>query len=429
MGILDHIRRHTHASFVEKSEIVPEKKSVTIGDAVTLGGAEQRQETNWTAKSAYADGILASTWVYIAIRKIATAASSVPWMTERRVGDDEWEPVSGQNELTDLINSPNIHWSRQDLIERMIWHLYMTGNALITKIEANGRTKELWLIDIDKLKPVTNARGMLSHYELVKDNTKVDANHVIQVMFANPDPDMPWVGMSPMQAAAATINSDRSARDWQEQSFQNRAVPSGIISHGGTLSQEQYESAIARIDERMTGSSNARKIMLLGADARWNPVSLSPADMDFLNSRKMSREEILAVFGVPHPVVGIYDDATLANIQTARRIFWEETVVPDLDNIRDALNRGLVPEFGSDLRLNYDLSKVPAMRAMILESVKSAQMLWQMGIPVNDISRRLGLGFDSVRGGDNGFVNAATVSVEEAASGSGDINNPDPTEV
>ena len=90
---------------------------------------------------------------------------------------------------------------------------------------------------------------------------------------------------------------------------------------------------------------NAHTPWVLGAGANWQQMSLSPAEMDFINSRKFTREEICTIFQVPPPMIGIQDRMTYNNIETARKIFWMDTVTPLLEDIKDCFNLSLTPEF------------------------------------------------------------------------------------
>ena len=73
--------------------------------------------------------------------------------------------------------------------------------------------------------------------------------------------------------------------------------------------------------------------------------------MDFLNSSKMTRDEILAVFRVPPPITGIVENAGLgSNIwDGARVMFCEGTVQPKLELLGQSLTRDLARRYGPDV--------------------------------------------------------------------------------
>ncbi len=198
---------------------------------------------------------------------------------------------------------------------------------------------------------------------------------------------------------------------WNKASMQNRAVPDGMISLKKEINKPQFEAANAYLENQMMGHNNAHRPFVMGYDATYHRFALSPAEMDFIESRKLTREEICAIFGVPPPLVGIYDKATLTNIQTARKIFWADTMTPFLDDLSDIWTFSLVSEFGDNLRAVYDLTNVEALMQLFYEKVESAEKLHKMGVPFNVINQRLLMGFDDIEGGDVGYVASNMIPV------------------
>jgi hypothetical protein len=134
-------------------------------------------------------------------------------------------------------------------------------------------------------------------------------------------------------------------------------------------------------------------------------MALSPAEMDFISSRKFSREEICSVYGVPPPLVGILDNATLANIYTARRIFWVDKIIPRLNKLMQTLNNSLVGEFDNKTFLRYDISHIDVILDHLLKQIEGTNKLWSMGTPLNQASDFMGTGLPEVEGGDISYVN------------------------
>ena len=131
-------------------------------------------------------------------------------------------------------------------------------------------------------------------------------------------------------------------------------------------------------------------------------VSWKPTDMDFINSLKHQRESIASAYGVPLPMLGIYEDATLANLEGSRRLFWEDTILPLLEAIRATINRVLVPRFGNrgELRVSYDTSGVPALRQDFGAKCEQYARLVEAGVSPNAARKRLEMDLEDEPGGD-----------------------------
>jgi len=96
--------------------------------------------------------------------------------------------------------------------------------------------------------------------------------------------------------------------------------------------------------------------------------------------------------------------ATLANIETARQIFWRDTIVPLLDELETKLNLSLAPDFGPEWRIKYDISSITALQENFNEKVTNAQQLVSIGVPFNELNAKLKLGFEDISGGDIGYL-------------------------
>lgn len=394
--------------------------------------------TDWSTDRAIRDGFKASTWVYASVDKIAKAAASVPWRTYRIKSDGEREEIIG-HPLTEIIRRPNPFMSRKDLIERMTSHLYLGGNSLHYMLTGSkGMVLELWPIMPDKIKPVPCQRNFIKEYDYRDGGVrkKFKPEEILHNMFLDPS-NLYW-GMGPLQVAARTVDTDTEAVKWNKIALQNRAVTDGAFIFDRTLNREEWQEARKQIREQHQGANNARMPWVLGSGAKWHQMSLSPADMDFIEGRKMTREEIVAIFGVPPPIVGIYDNATLANIETARRIFWLDTVIPYLEDLKSNFNMGLTPRFassGENIELDYDLSNVEALQENFKEKLENAKALWNMGVPFNDIDKRLELGIGEIEGGDVGYLPTGVLPAnmpidmiagpEGESEGEGDIEEDD----
>jgi hypothetical protein len=116
--------------------------------------------------------------------------------------------------------------------------------------------------------------------------------------------------------------------------------------------------------------------------------------------------------GVPQPMVGLLEDATLANIETARRIFWIDTIIPLLRLIRGQLNRQLAELFGDGWYIDYDISDVEALREDYSKKLEEASRLFAMGVPFNAINEHLSLGLEPIQGGDIGYLSAGLLPTD-----------------
>lgn len=392
-------------------------KSVPANLLIPAGRNNRPVWTNWVTDQAVKFGYKSSTWVYSCITKRMKAAASVPLKTQVRV-DGVWidRDVPG---LSDLIKKPNPQYSFQELTETVTSHLDLGGNGILSVVKLRGRPAELWTIRPDRIRPVLSRTDYISHYEYNLDGKKLklDPQDIIHFRFV--DPSNEYWGISPLMAAGKTVDMEVAAVNWNYNAMENRAVPDGMIALKKEISKKQFDEANEWLENQLMGPANIRRPFVMGYDADYKRFSLTPAEMDFIKSRMLTREEICAAFGVPPPLVGIYDRATLANIETARVIFWADTMVPYLNDLQDVWNFKLVPMFGdsNNIRVVYDTSGVQALQSIFAKKVDTAVKLFSMGVPFNQVNRRMGLDFDEIPGGDIGYI----ASSMEPVLGGGDI--------
>lgn len=375
----------------------------------------QPKWTKWTTEAAVNEGYKISVWVYASINKKAKAAASVPWHVYKRNAAGERERVPN-HPLQMLIDKPNPFTTRNNMIERLIMQLDLAGNSIFKLTKIGGVPVELWPIGPDGIKPNPDPAEYIKSYTYTLKNKQQSfdfpADEILH--FSYIDPSNPFWGIAPLQVAARTVDTDVEAVNWNKVSLQNRAVTDGAFTTDQHLGQTQFNELRQMIREQHQGTDNARAPWILGGGARWQQMSLSPADMDFIEGRKLTREEIAAIFQVPPPILGILDKANYSNMQEARRVFWLDTIIPLLDDLKESFNIGVTPFFGDDIELDYDTSNVEALAENVNEKIDAAQKLWGMGVPFNMINQRLELGMEEVEGGDMGYLPASLLPANMA---------------
>jgi HK97 family phage portal protein len=157
---------------------------------------------------------------------------------------------------------------------------------------------------------------------------------------------------------------------------------------GATLTREQFDRVKAEMEASFAGSGNAGRPMLLEGGLKWQALSLTPADMDFINLKAAAAREIALAFGVPPMLLGLPGDNTYANYSEANRALWRLTILPLAGKIVDAF-RGALAAWWPELGLAIDLDKIPALasdRQALWAQVADADFL-------SDDEKRQMLGF------------------------------------
>lgn len=359
---------------------------------------------DFDAKKASSEGYKAVPWVYASVKKRADAVASVPLIVEE-LEKGEWVSKPA-HPLQQLLNNPNPNMDTGELMRLFVTHLDLSGNGLWLKVRAGAQNvpMELWPLLPGYITATPGRDRLVAKYTYTL-TTKQEylGEDVVHAAYTNPD-SLIW-GTSPLQAAAKGVDVDNEAANWQKISMQNRGVPDGVFTFDGALTPNQYEQARKMVSEQHSGAGNSRAPWVL-SKAKYQQMSMSPAELDFMGTREFTMKQVAAVYGVPTEMINGMGDANRASGENVRKTFWLDTIVPLLGEISSSLNLSLVPDFGDmrTLRIRYDISAVPALQENYTEKVTNSKALWSMGVPFNDINKKLELGFDDIEGGEIGYI-------------------------
>lgn len=357
------MRRGTNAS----SQLQQKSYSANSAFMIPAGQAVwSRRDISKFADEGYRRNVIA----HRAVSMIATAAASVPWrLTERRARSNR---VIEAHPLLTLLNKPNPLQGGTELCEALYAYRLIAGNAYLHAIGPKGGVPlELHMLRPDRVQVIPGQGGIPKAYRYSIDTRSVDIpvdaitgqSRILHLKTFHPLDD--WYGMSPVEAAAYSIDQHNQCGAWNQALLQNGARPSGALmvkagdGQPGTLTETQYSRLKSQLDSQFSGSENAGRPLLLEGGLEWKEMSLSPKDMDFIGIKHSSARDIALAFGVSPQLLGIPGDNTYANLKEARVALWEQTILPLLDNVTDALNNWLVPMFDSNLTLDLDHDAIP----------------------------------------------------------------------
>jgi phage portal protein BeeE len=102
--------------------------------------------------------------------------------------------------------------------------------------------------------------------------------------------------------------------------------------------------------------------MFLEGGMKWEPMGLTPMELDFLAGLRDAAIRICRVYHLAPEIIGVPDAKTYNSLAEARKAMWHEAVFPLLDRLRDAYNQRVVPAYGDRLFLDYDRDQIDAIQ-------------------------------------------------------------------
>jgi HK97 family phage portal protein len=253
----------------------------------------------------------------------------------------------------------------QGLIETAAAHLLLHGNAYIEIMRgADGAPAELYALRPERVSVEADVRGwpVTFLYKAGQAVTRMAASDVIHIRSMHPLDD--HYGLGCLGAASAAVAIHNAAAKWNKALLDNAARPSGALTYDtgdmGNLSAEQFERLRSELDASFAGAMNAGRPMLLEGGLKWQALSLSPADMDFIALKESAAREIALAFGVPPMLLGLPGDATYANYREANKALWRQTILPLVGKILAGLCQGLRGAYPA-LTFDIDMDNITAL--------------------------------------------------------------------
>jgi HK97 family phage portal protein len=295
-----------------------------------------------------------TSWVYAAVHAIAqeVARQSPTLYRDTGPADHEQRPLPLHHPLRRLLARPNPWMTSWELWYQTTVSLELTGNSYWYVFD----DAELYPLPTPWVAIVPDERTFVREYRVTAPGRapeSIGPDRIVHLKY--PNPLDPHYGLSPLQALALTVDANTELLKARYQTFRAGPRPGIVLQTGQMLGDATLRRLEESIRERFSGRDNWHRPLVLEQGLTASPWTLSPAEMDFLNASRMTRDEIFALFRVPLPVAGIVENVGLGSDiwAGARAIFCEGTVQPKLELIGQALTRDLGRRFGDDVVISF----------------------------------------------------------------------------
>ena len=330
------------------------------------------------------------------------------------------EEIEKNHQLRNLFAKPSKHVSYYELlsITTMFYSLYGEAFWYLNQSvgQLTGMSKipaEIIIVDPRGMKEVLNEDRTLKGW-LFNNTIPLTTEEIIH--FKSNNPYNPYRGLSKLDSVDFEIKADYKASEFQERFFEAGAVPGFILTtHVDDNTPEKELRKIGKAwDMNHAGVSKSHKTAVLRGGMDFKVVGLSHKEMDFIESRIMTRDIILETFGVPKTIFGATEGVNRATAEVQERVFWETTIQPLLLRIESKLNCEFINYIDPSIKVKFDFTKVPVLQNLYTEDVESVWKLIQVGFSRNELNERFDLGFrPDKETGDDKYMMMNLINVSE----------------
>ena len=330
MGILQGLFR---------SRDKPQNRTVGSNFSFFMGGSTSGKPVN--ERSA-----MQMTAVYSCVRILAEAIACLP-LHLYKYSENGCKEKATEHPLYRLLHDePNPEMSSFVFRETLMTHLLLWGNAY-AQIIRNGKGEVIALyplmpnkmtVDRDENGQIyyTYQRATEEAHTMNGSSVKLlpyDVLHIPGLGFDG------LVGYSPIAMAKNAIGMAIACEEFGAKFFANGAAPSGVLEHPGTIKDP------ARLRDSWSqfgGSSNSGKVAVLEEGMKYTPISISPEQAQFLETRKFQINEIARIFRVPPHMVGDLEKSSFSNIEQQSLEFVKYTLDPWVIRWEQSMARALL---------------------------------------------------------------------------------------
>ena len=316
----------------------PENRTAGSGYSFFMGGSSAGKMV--TERSA-----MQMTAVYACVRILSEAVAELPVHLYRYNEDGSKEKAIDHPLYHILHDEPNPEMSSFVFRETLMTHLLLWGNAY-AQIIRNGKGEIVALYPLmpNKMTVDRDENGKLFYQyqrntdEALKDTGTVilsprDVLHIPGLGFDG------LVGYSPIAMAKNAIGLAIAAEEYGSKFYANGAAPSGVLEHPGTIKdpsrvRESWQNTFG-------GSGNSNKVAVLEEGMKYTPISISPNEAQFLETRKFQINEIARIFRVPPHMVGDLEKSSFSNIEQQSLEFVKYTLDPWVIRWEQSIQRTL----------------------------------------------------------------------------------------
>lgn len=330
------------------------------------------------------DAALQISTVWSCVHRRATTVASLPlFVYEQKDGQRD---LARGNRLYELLHdSPNARMTPFEFWSTMLLNHDLRGNAY-ARIERNGNGEaiSLWPMPADQIEPEVLDDGALIYKYAVDGGIAVLAE---QNVLHLKDLGNGTVGLPRLDYMRATTAEASRAQAHASRTFSNGGKPTGVLMVDHVLKPEQRDALQKRFAEMALGST--ARLYVLEANMKYQQLAMSPQDMQVLDTRKFTVEEICRWFDVP-PVLAHHSNVTTwgSGIEQIVDGFHKFTVRPLLVSIEQAVRkRVMTPRQRATLTAEFSLDAL--LRGNIKDRYEVYAKGTQNGIMTRNEARQL----------------------------------------
>ena len=344
--------------------------------------------TGW-ARTEYGEYYATSVSVYAAVKLRAEALSRPPLKVYRRNSQGSRLTVEQTHPMQRLFDRVNPWFTRGDLWRATEIYLNLWGSAFWALERDEQGAWEIWPLRPDRVSILPDKRQYIRGFVYYGRSGPVayTADEMLWIRYFNPLEE--YAGLSPLAPARMSVDMGKDGLKYNRNFLRNSARPDFVLLTNENMTDTEIEDFYNRWESRYRGPVNPNRPAIASFVRDIKTLGFSHRDMDFIQGLRWSLEDVSRVYGVPKTMLSDLERATFSNFSVAERMFWRNTMVPEMGFLEEQINRMLLPRFGyPELSVSFDLESIEALREDESSRVgREVQLLDRGVLTINEVRR------------------------------------------
>lgn len=319
-----------------------------------------------TAKPVSFDTAMTLSAVFACIKILVESVATLPLQMFKLNTDGSRTQVKDHDLIRLLNNKPNRYQTRVEFFEQLMLNL-VAGNCFSKRDYIGKKMVSLQVINSGSVDLKLNANGD-PIYECQINGKKVEykENQIWHVKLFGTG----LMGMSPIAYGAQSIGIGLAGNEKTTRLMSNGAKPTGALKTEKYLKKEQRDALRSELNILVNGDDG--ELPVLEGNMQFEKISLTPADLELIEVRKMSVEEACRFFGVPPILVYLTESSTMwgSGISEIVDGFYKFGLRPYLERIEESIRIHLLPREEWD-DYEFEFKTKDLLRASYMQRITS----------------------------------------------------------
>lgn len=204
-------------------------------------------------------------------------------------------------------------------------------------------------------------------------------DEIIHVKYYNPTitNGQQFRGLSPLQVLTKRVTRLDAGMNASVAQMQNGGIP-GIVYEKSDFAIESLGQRKNDFGKYLKNSSNKGAPYFAAGEMGYIELGLKLADMEVADLQKIDFTKICNAYKFPEVLLNNTDSSTYNNMNTALKMLYTNSILPNIHLFRDALIRGILPMYqdGISRTLEIDISDIPAMQDDMKTQAEALSAMW-----------------------------------------------------